>query len=76
MHEKSWLGKGQKPSISIARGPGICHPLLDVCVLGKRVCPFHSPVSDNPHSHPPVETFVMVAAAGETISSVTSELGN
>jgi len=45
-------------------------------VWGKRVvCPFHSPVSDITHSHPPVETFVMVAAVGATISSVISELG-
>jgi hypothetical protein len=45
-------------------------------VWGKRfVCPFYFPVSDNPHSHLPLETFVTVAAAGATISLVTSELG-
>jgi hypothetical protein len=39
------------------------------------VCPFYFLVSDNPHSHPSLETFVMVAGVGATLSSVTSELG-
>jgi hypothetical protein len=43
-------------------------------VWDKRInCLFHSPISDNPCSHPPVQIFD--EAAGAVTSSVTTELG-
>ena len=38
-------------------------------------CPFHSPISDNPCSHPPVQIFGTAAAAGTITSSLITELG-